>query len=277
MTRTLNLDEMFVPVPFPQIEYELHTFSGGELHIKLNNNIDYKKIKQVIITHRVRSMNDFMAILIAKDALELKGVKRFDLVMPYVPYARQDRKCFDGESFTLKVFTDILNSQKFDSVHVLDAHSDVAPALINNCVNHSNEDYIEAILEDFEEPPILISPDAGSNKKANNLAKKFGLYLVKCDKVRDVKTGKLSGFSVFEDNLYKRDCLIVDDICDGGGTFIGLGKEMKKKNAGNISLFVTHGIFSKGLNIFNKVFEKIYCTNSFKDIPHPVIQRKITI
>lgn len=264
--RTLNLDGMFIPVPRPEIEYELLKFSGGELHIKLNNNIDYSEVEKVIITHRIKSTDDLMAVLIAKNALELKGVKSFDLIMPYVPYARQDRKCFNGESFTLKVFTSILNSAKFETVHVFDAHSDVAPALIDNCNNHDNKQIVRGILNGFENIPILISPDAGSNKKANKLAVDLQMELVKCDKVRDTKTGALSGFEVFANDLKGKDCLIVDDICDGGGTFLGLAKELKNKGAGNIYLFVTHGIFSKGTEIFKELFSGIYCTNSFSDI-----------
>ena len=264
--RTLNLDGMFVPVPKPEIEYELLKFSGGELHIKLNNNIDYADIEKVIITHRIKNTDDLMSVLIAKNALELKGVKNFDLVMPYIPYARQDRKCFNGESFTLKVFTNILNSAKFDTVHVFDAHSDVAPALIDNCKNHDNRQFVKDVLCDFEEMPVLISPDAGANKKANKLAIELGLDLVKCDKVRDTKTGALSGFEVFTDSLSNRECLIVDDICDGGGTFIGLANELKTKGAAKIHLFVTHGIYSKGYDVFNGSIDSLYCTNSFNDI-----------
>lgn len=277
--RILNLDGMFIPVSYPEIEFKLFKFSGGELHIKLNNNIDYSVIGKVIITHRIRSTDDLMAVLIAKDALELKGIKSFDLIMPYVPYARQDRKCFNGESFTLKVFTDILNSAKFDTVHIFDAHSDVAPALINNCVNHDNEQIVMNVLDDnFDLPPILISPDAGANKKANKLAVNLGLDLVKCDKVRDPKTGALSGFEVFTFDLLGKKCLIVDDICDGGGTFLGLAEELKKKNAGDLYLFVTHGIFSKGIDLLTKSFDFIYTTNSFNDIKHDyAIQYKINL
>lgn len=266
MIRSLNIDGMFVPTPQPEIGFEMIQFSGGETHIKLNNNIDYSKIEKVVITNRFKSGDDIVKVLIAKDALQRKGVKNFDLVMPYVPYARQDRKCYEGESFTLKVFANILNSANFDTVHVFDAHSDVAPALINNCINHDNKQFVEMALSDFEEMPILISPDAGSNKKANKLAIDLGLELVKCDKVRDTKTGGLSGFEVFSNNLKGKNCLIVDDICDGGGTFLGLAKEIKKKGAEKIYLFVTHGIFSKGTEIFEGVFDGLYCTNSFSDL-----------
>lgn len=271
-TRTVNLDEKFVPIQGGNINIELFQFSGGEWHVKLED-LDYSNINKVIITNRFKDGNDIMKILIVKDAFERVGVKEFELIMPYIPYARQDRQCAERESFSLKVFTNIINSANFDKVWVIDSHSDVAPALINNCVNISNKFFLQEILADFVNNPILISPDAGANKKCNKLAIDLGLDLVKCDKIRDVKTGNLSGFEVFSNDLLGRDCLIVDDICDGGGTFIGLAQELKKKNAGDLYLGVTHGIFSKGVDIFKSVFEEVYCTNSFSDINDPYIKQ----
>ena len=60
------------------------------------------------------------------------------------------------------------------------------------------------------------------------------------------------------------NCLIVDHICDGGGTFIGLAEELKKKNAGKLFLAVSHGIFNKGFDDL-KCFDGIFTTDSFRD------------
>lgn len=272
MIRSLNLDAMFVPTTHPEIEFEMFSFSGGEIHIKLNNGIDYSKIERVVISNRFTNAGDLLKVLIAKDALKRKGVICFDLIMPYIPYARQDRQCFDGESFTLKVFSEILNSACFDRVIVLDSHSDVAPALINNCTNISNAPYVRMAWNEIfaiEKSDIaLVSPDSGANKKSNKLYSELCLFkpMVKCDKRRDLSSGSLSGFEVFSDDLNGSCCLIVDDICDGGRTFIGIAEELKKKNAGNVYLFITHGIFSNGLSELGRYFKKIYTTNSFRDI-----------
>ncbi|MCU0614889.1 MAG: ribose-phosphate diphosphokinase [Desulfobacterales bacterium] len=273
MEYILNLDKDFEPVELMRsrtLDFESFKFSGGELQFKLQNREDlYKSIQKVTITNRFKDMDSLMQVLIAKDALEIKGVKRFDLVMPYIPYARQDRICADGESFTLKVYTNILNSANFERVSVLDAHSDVSVSLIKNCLNFSNMPYIVQTLEDIQSKDIvLVSPDSGADKKSDRLFENLKAFkdIIKCDKKRDPNTGKLTGFQVFTDDLKGRDCLIVDDICDAGGTFLGIGEELKKKNAGNVYLFVTHGIFSKGYDVLNKMFTKIYTTNSFRDI-----------
>ena len=281
---------MFVPVPYPEIEFEKSTFKGGEQHLKLNMNIDYSKVEKVIITHRIQSAVDTMHIMEAYDALCWLGVEKFDLIIPYVPYARQDRICAPGESFSLNVFAKMINLMKFERIHILDSHSDVAPALLsagqNRCINHDNTQYVEMAIKDIHslynsDPsysftyPILVSPDSGSNKKINKIFDKLHENLsivVKCDKRRNMSDGSLSGFEVLSNNIGNNSgldgapCLIVDDIADGGRTFLGLAEELKKQNAGDIYLFVTHGIFSYGFDELKKYFKKIYCTNSFNDI-----------
>jgi ribose-phosphate pyrophosphokinase len=114
----------------------------------------------------------------------------------------------------------------------------------------------------------LISPDAGSNKKIFDLAKSIGYVgeIIRCDKIRDISTGNIIETIVYKDDLNGMDCLIVDDICDGGRTFIELSKILKQKNCGKVYLVVTHGIFSAGLDVLKPHFDGIFTTNSYKDI-----------
>ena len=271
--KVLNLDPHFiVDDEACVIEHKLFTFPGGEPHIKLANPEELNGEK-VIISHRITSFNKIGEVLVAADALRNADVSEISLFIPYLPGARQDRVAVPGEALTVKVYTDIINSQNFKIVAILDAHSDVAPALLDNCTSVNNYDFVEKALEQLGTvtDPILISPDAGANKKIKDLCvylNKKGLIrtIVKCDKSRDVKTGSIDGFEVYADNLEGRTCIIVDDICDGGGTFVGLAEELKKKGAGDIHLIVTHGIFSKGWEPFTKLFKSITCTDSFKNI-----------
>lgn len=268
ITYSLNLDPDFKPFKKTiEVEKTILIFSGGEVHIVLDTRQNIPKGATVVITARPSAMSHVMLILLAKNALNLRGVRNVKLFMPYTPYARQDRKCYEGESFSLLVFSQILNQAAFEEVTVLDAHSDVAPALIRNSENLSNYPYVEEVIRLIGNPKLfLISPDAGANKKSNYLAQKLQLPLVKCDKQRNTKDGSLSGFEVFAEDLKGQDCLIVDDICDGGGTFVGLAKELKKKNAGKLYLFVTHGIFSRGFSTLKENFEGIFSTDSFSTI-----------
>jgi len=260
----LNLDNQFVPFG-KSIAFESFTFNGGEPHIKiLESNMANE---EVTITTRIRSFNDLGLLLIATDALRRMKVERIHLVLPYFPAARQDRVMVTGESLSVKVYTDLINAQNYQSVTIVDAHSEVTPALLDRVKNISNHRFVKDCLESMEDY-ILISPDGGALKKIYKLSQFLnGIPVVECSKSRDVKTGKLSGFAVYADDLKGATCVIVDDICDGGGTFLGLATELKAKNAGELILIVTHGIFSRGLETLTSVFDKVYSTNSFSNLP----------
>lgn len=264
----LNLDTEFTPYGTENtITYKAFTFSGGEPHIKIISALE--NIEEVIITHRIQSFNDVGMLLLATDALRNMGVRKLHLVLPYFPAARQDRLMVSGEALSVKVYANVINSQNYDSVSIFDPHSEVTPALLNNCKVIDNYKFIESITQQLSKDLILISPDGGALKKIYKVAAYLQEYqVVEGSKSRDVKTGALTGFKVYTDDLQGKDCLIVDDICDGGGTFLGLAKELKAKNAGNLYLAISHGIFSRGFEELEKVFTKIFTTDSFKTIEH---------
>lgn len=262
----LNLDKNFTPYGTENnIDYNFFTFSGGEPHIKIISKLE--NVTEVTITHRIQSFNDIGTLLLATNALKNMGIKKLHVVLPYFPAARQDRLMVSGEPLSVKVYADIINAQNFESVTVFDPHSEVTPALLNNCKVIDNHKFIEHITEQLSDNLHLISPDGGALKKIYKVAAYLQNYeVVECSKSRNVRTGQLTGFKVYADDLQGKDCLIVDDICDGGGTFLGLAKELKAKNAGNLYLAISHGIFSKGFDELQKHFTKIFTTDSFKTI-----------
>lgn len=262
----LNLDKSFTPYGTENnVDYNFFTFSGGEPHIKIISELD--NVSEVTITHRIQSFNDIGTLLLATNALKNMGIAKLHVVLPYFPAARQDRLMVSGEPLSIKVYADIINAQNFKSVTVLDPHSEVTPALLNNCKVIDNHKFIELVTQQLSEDLTLISPDGGALKKIYKVAAYLQNYeVVECSKSRNVKTGQLTGFKVYTDDLQGKDCLIVDDICDGGGTFLGLAKELKAKNAGNLYLAISHGIFSKGFDELEKHFTKIFTTDSFKTI-----------
>ncbi|MCO7185138.1 ribose-phosphate diphosphokinase [Tenacibaculum sp. XPcli2-G] len=262
----LNLDKSFTPYGTENnVDYNFFTFSGGEPHIKIISELE--NVSEVTITHRIQSFNDIGTLLLATNALKNMGITKLNVVLPYFPAARQDRLMVSGEPLSVKVYADIINAQNFKSVTVFDPHSEVTPALLNNCKVIDNHKFIELVTQQLSEDLTLISPDGGALKKIYKVAAYLQNYeVVECSKSRNVKTGQLTGFKVYTDDLQGKDCLIVDDICDGGGTFLGLAKELKAKNAGNLYLAISHGIFSKGFDELEKHFTKIFTTDSFKTI-----------
>jgi len=264
----LNLNPSFAPLGENNlIEYKSFLFAGGEPHIKISNNFDVAA--PVTITQRINSFNDLGMICITVDALRRMGVREIELFIPYFPAARQDRVMIPGEPLSVKVYADIINAMALASVTVFDPHSEVTPALLNNCVTVSNHEFIKQVIAKIGADVKLISPDGGALKKIYKVSEFLGgAEVVECSKSRDVKTGKLSGFKVYAEDLAGADCLIVDDICDGGGTFIGLAEALKAKNAGKLYLAISHGIFSKGFDELGKYFEQIFTTDSIKEVDH---------
>lgn len=266
--KNLNLDPSFKPFG-PSIAFETFTFNGGEPHIKIKTNLDISEM--VNITTRIKSFNDLGLLLLANDALRRMGIKTINLFLPYFPGARQDRVMIPGEPLTVKVYAEIINKAGFNRVTIVDPHSEVCSALLNQVSPFSNHKLVEKCVEGLENY-LLVAPDGGALKKMHQLSTYLGgVPIIACNKERNVRTGALSGFTVYADDLKGQTCVIVDDICDGGGTFLGIAEALKDKNAGNIFLIVTHGIFSKGFEALQKHFSTIYCSDAFSTINHPAL------
>lgn len=239
-------------------------FPGGEVGVKIEDQF----AGQVDIVARIKSSDDILALAQVKEILDQRACDKVNLLLPYVPYSRQDRPCDKGESFSLKVFAKILNGMEFDRVKIIDPHSDVSTALIENVQVITQDSVIGRFpeLNSFirDNDCVFVSPDAGANKKTLNLAKKFNHHaFIRADKVRDVKDGSIKETFVYSDDLAQKTCIIADDICDGGRTFIELAKVLKQKNSGMVILYVTHGIFSQGTQkILESGIDQIWTTNS---------------
>ncbi len=271
-THALHLDADFRAYPkLESIPFEAFQFAGGEPHIKLGN---VESNARVIITQRAKSWQDLGMVAIAVDALRRAGAGNIALLLPYLPGARQDRVMVPGEPLTVKVYCDFLNSLALKRITIFDPHSSVGPALLSDVEVIDNVAFAKTVLADLPENTLLVSPDAGAQKKVYAVAQALdGQYpVIDAGKHRDVRTGELTGFAVYvyDKQIKGEPCLILDDICDGGGTFLGLAKALKQEGAGNLYLAVSHGIFSKGTEVLTKVFKHVYCTDAFSTLPTKV-------
>lgn len=245
------------------IPYDSLTFSGGEEHIRLKWNGSTKA--SVRIEARLWAGREVLQLLMITDALRRHGFGEIDLVMPYVPYARQDRVCNLGEALSIKVFCDLINAQGYRNVEIWDAHSDVTPALLHRCKNVEQWEFatFDPVLS-----CVVVAPDAGAEKKAGKVADKLGCYQLNFSKIRDVSTGAVTGVQMNNWSAHFRNFTkyIVDDICDGGRTFIEVAKKLKEKDPDKkVYLYVTHGIFSKGLEALKPYIDHVYTANIFPD------------
>lgn len=258
----LNLKDGFAPLGGGTLYLSRgRVFSGGELDVLVGGEVP----REVTITTRLNSSEDLMQALMATDAVRSLGAEKVHLFAPYLPYARQDRVMEPGEAFSLRVFADIVNAQHYASVTVFDAHSDVGPALIRNAVNLKNHAFIKQVLE-TQEDYVIVSPDAGAFKKIHQTCAAIGYAAtpVICTKVR-ASMGEIEHISISASNFEGKNVFIIDDICDGGRTFIALASEIRKRNAGTINLIVSHGIFSYGeAPLREGGVDHVYTTDSVK-------------
>lgn len=249
MRYTINSHYSFNPI--------FSTFPGGEEYVRLSNRKHPIGIDGTVeIFASIRSSKNVMQLLMLHNALKIaRPEAKFKLNLGYLPYARQDRVCSKGESFSLKVFCNLINSLNFDTVYVTDCHSIVGLALLNNVKEKTQT---KAALEFFADKrsfidsiDLVVAPDAGASKKALEFSSAIKKPLVQCLKVRTDRgiNVTLMG-SVDEANV-----LVIDDIVDGGGTFIPLAEALKEAKSKH--LYVTHGIFSKGKEMLNEHYDSV--------------------
>lgn len=234
------------------------TFPGGELHIEIPELYG----DEVLITTRLESSGEVMKLLLTVDALERQGVKDISLFAPYMPYARQDRVAVPGEPLSISVMANLINGCNFESVFVLDPHSSVTPALIHRMQKLDTRSFIEGVVGKVGGLPVLVAPDAGADSRVAKLALSLGLPHVVATKVRDSLTGEVKTGPLLGD-VQGLDVLVVDDICDGGATFVGLADVLWKAGAHKMYLAVSHGIFSKGIQPLREAgYSRIFTTDS---------------
>ena len=281
----LNLSE---PLSYG-IKFKVSKFPDGQqavtiLEEGIQKYDSFRTMREpVTIASRLTSFRDLELVICANKALRELGVKEVKLEISYLLGARSDRKFETGSvNYIKEVLAPIINMQNFSSVTVLDPHSDVTEACINNFIKQTqySHGFIAFVLRDYfvgrstDYSKIrLISPDAGALKKVYDVAEAIGYShdIVIASKHRDVKTGKIThtDVPVNADDLDK-DFFILDDIIDGGRTFIEIAKALREKGvSGKIFLVATHGIFSAGLKPLNEHFDGIYTTNSYIDVSHP--------
>jgi ribose-phosphate pyrophosphokinase len=265
-----------MPILINNKPIEFFKFPGGECQVNIVESLmSISTYDTITVKAYLYNSDDLISLLLTIDAIRRTIFsKEIDLIIPYFPYARQDRVCNCGESLSIKVIADLINSLNCQSVTIYDPHSNVTPALINNCtiinqyviIRHTA---LHKLI--YDENLILISPDQGAEKKVREIAMEFDRPMLCATKVRDTKTGEIVRTSIniddneIRDGILDDNFLIIDDICDGGRTFIEIAQELKRRGFRNrnLYLYVTHGIFSKGLEVLKPHFNKVYCYHTF--------------
>lgn len=248
------------------LTYKLSQFPDGQQQVKIYHE-DLSDV-EVIIKSRLNSFRDLEVICCAVASVKELYCDNIQLNVPYFLGARSDRKFEEGSNNYLKhVICPIINSLELNNVHVLDPHSDVLEACLDNFDRDENYTFVEWALEDIKSNNfVIVSPDAGALKKIYKVAEHIAYTgeIYTCSKERDTD-GKLTK-TVVPNIPLDKDIVIIDDICDGGRTFNNIIAAMDFVRTGKNYLLVTHGIFSAGFTELSRYFDFIYTTNSVKDL-----------
>jgi ribose-phosphate pyrophosphokinase len=252
-------------------------YPGGEIGVRVENPDAYNGI------FRLHNAEDLIVMLMTIDAYKNRTKRDVKwITIPYLPYARQDRVATEGDPFAISVIAKLIASAGIDRVHSIDVHSEKGIAAFRDAgvqlVSFSPERYIAKYLKKIglsTDKVAFIAPDNGASNKTSQYCHMLGVNrAILCQKKRDPDTGKLTGFTVNEEvsatlkGLERdgiKDLIITDDICDGGGTFLGVADAIHAYygNNFNLHLWTSHGIYSKGLDPLLAKFATLGSTDSF--------------
>lgn len=229
------------------------------------------------------TINDnIIALALTMDALRRQfPLAKFILEMPYIPYARQDRAVNAGEPNSLKVIGNLINGMGFEIVHAVDPHSTVADAAFNKLIVSSQVEVFRNVHPSWRNIHI-VAPDAGATKKCEEFAKAVcAAGVITCAKNRDKHTGQVTGMRVIDEMPVDCNLFVLDDICDGGRTFIEVAKALDTAVGDGVifslELAVTHGLFTKGVDVVAEHFDTIYTTDSYISERNNAIVRTLKI
>lgn len=193
------------------------------------------------------------------------------LHVPYLPFARQDKRLSNDATFALQPFAKILNSLKIHSVRAVDVHNhEAARRLIDRFTNIEADEIHKDLIRRLK-PDLIVFPDAGARTRYPNL---WVRPYVVFNKRRNQETGWIEGYDLWKDVgtpealVPDKHILVVDDLCDGGATFLHLAKELNANyKPATLDLFVTHGLFSKGRKPLEDAGYTLHTTNSLPRNP----------
>lgn len=267
MTIQLIIDNVVVPI-------KKISFSDGASNIKLNipqKLIDYppSAYYSVSVDPTTPADNYLWDIYLVLDAVHRTfkddGKLKRILHLPYLPHGRADRVFEVGNPFPLNLFMKHLLLQ-FDEIHLTDPHSSWCEEHIPEemlVVKQQHQCFIEVAGRDIKSGDVLVAPDKGALKKIYKLqqaldVRTIATYVVEAGKKRDIETGRVVETTLPDFNFKDKVVWIVDDLVDGAGTFIPLAEKLKEAGVKQVNLYVTHGIFSKGLDILKGKIDNIY-------------------
>jgi ribose-phosphate pyrophosphokinase len=240
---------------------ELKRFSDGEIWVKYGENIRGSDV--FIIQSTNPPAENLLELLIMVDAAKRASAKRITAVIPYFGYSRQDRKDQPRVSITAKMVANLITVAGADRVITMDLHAAQIQGFFDIPFDHLyGSSVFSTMFDELQNNLVVVSPDVGGIKMARSYAKRLHANLVVIDKRRPKQN--LAEVVHIIGDVDGKDVLIVDDLIDTAGTFVGAIEALKKNGAAEIYGAVTHPIFSGPAieRIQNSQITKLYVADT---------------
>ncbi|MFH1782039.1 MAG: ribose-phosphate pyrophosphokinase [Candidatus Omnitrophota bacterium] len=240
-------------------------FSEGELKVMIDENVRGKDVFIVQSTCTPPNRN-LMELLILIDALRRASAKRITAVLPYFGYARQDRKDQPRVPITAKLVANLLTTAGADRVLTVDLHAGQIQGFFDIPLDHlyAVTTFVNYLTKLKLKDLVVVSPDVGGIKTARSYAKRLGVPLAIVDKRRvngeDTAVMNILG----EEEIKKKNVLLIDDIVATAGSLVEAATALKKKGAKDVYAAITHAVLSGPAiqRINSSPIKKIFVTNS---------------
>ena len=246
------------------VNSNIKRFADGEIYVEINENIRGNSIF-VIQSISTPANDNLMELLICIDALRRSSAKNITAVIPYFGYARQDRKVVPRTAISAKLVSNLITNAGAHRIVTVDLHAEQIQGFFDIPVDNlfSTPIFSKHIKKYISNKNIIcVAPDVGGVERARALGQKLNVGLAIVDKRRPAP-GKSQVMNIIG-NVKGKNCLLVDDIIDSGGTIVNAAKALKEKGAKDVYVYVTHGVLSGNAveQINNSKIKKLILTDT---------------
>jgi ribose-phosphate pyrophosphokinase len=246
------------------VNSNIKRFADGEIYVEINENIRGNSIF-VIQSISTPANDNLMELLICIDALRRSSAKNITAVIPYFGYARQDRKVVPRTAISAKLVSNLITNAGAHRIVTVDLHAGQIQGFFDIPVDNlfSTPIFSKHIKKYISNKNIIcVAPDVGGVERARALGQKLNVGLAIVDKRRPAP-GKSQVMNIIG-NVKGKNCLLVDDIIDSGGTIVNAAKALKEKGAKDVYVYVTHGVLSGNAveQINNSKIKKLILTDT---------------